>query len=304
MNDLKWTFEGKESGMRVGFIGLGSMGRPIAENVVAAGHDVVAWNRTPEKAKGLGAELAPTPADAARGAEVLVTMVSDDGAIEAVLYGQDGAASTLPEGAVHASMSTIGVACSRALAAAHEEAGQGYVACPVFGRPDMAQSAKLRVLAAGSRNAVERCRPLFEAVGQEVIELGETPEHANLVKILGNFLISSAIESMAEAFVVGRKAGLDADRLGEIYGRFFASPIYQHYGSLVAGGRFEPAGFKLKLGLKDTGLALAAADEAQAPMPVAGVIHDHYLSGVARGLGDHDWAALGRVVAEAAGLDG
>lgn len=289
--------------MRVGFIGLGQMGRPIAEHIVAAGHDVVAWNRTPEKADGLGVELATTPGDAARGADVLVTMLSDDAAVRAVLFGEDGAASTLPRGAVHASMSTIGVACSRELAAAHAESGQGYVACPVFGRPDAAASAKLRVLAAGSAEAVERCRPLFDVVGQDVIELGGKPEHANLVKILGNFLISSAIECMAEAFTVGRKHGLDAARLNEIYGGLFASPIYQNYGSRVAGGRFEPAGFKLKLGLKDTRLALAAADEVDAPLPVASVTHDHYVTGVASGLGEQDWAALGRIVAEAAGLE-
>lgn len=289
--------------MRIGFIGLGQMGRPMAQSVIGAGHDVVVWNRTREKAEGLDAPVASSPADAARDADVLVTMVSDDRAVEAVLFGDDGAAETLPEGSVHASMSTIGVPFSRHLADAHAEAGQDYVACPVFGRPDMAAEAQLRVLAAGSPEAVERCEPLFQAIGQEVIELGETPESANVVKLLGNFLIASTIESLAEVFAVGRKHGLDAAHLNEIYAGLFGSPIYRAYGGLVAEGRYEPAGFALKHGLKDTRLALEAADEAEAPMPVARVVHDHYLSAVARGLGEHDWAALGRVVAEAAGLD-
>jgi len=288
--------------MRIGFIGLGQMGRPIAENVIAAGHRVTVWNRTLEKTKGLEATVASGPADAARAAEVLVTMLSDDRAVEEVLFGREGAATALPEGAVHASMSTIGVPFSRRLAVAHANAGQGYVACPVFGRPDMAAEGQLRVLAAGDPGAVERCRSLFKAVGQGVIELGEAPERANVVKLLGNFLIASAIESLAEAFAVGRKHGLDAERLNEIYAGLFGSPIYRSYGGLVAEGRYQPAGFALEHGLKDTRLALEAADEAEAPMPVAGVIHDHYLSAVARGLGDHDWAALGQVVAEAAGL--
>lgn len=292
--------------MRVGFIGLGSMGRPMAENIIAAGHEVALWNRTREKAEALEGErvrVADSPAAAAAEAEVLVTMLSADDAVDAVLFGPDGAAAALPAGAVHASMTTLSVAGSRRLAGAHADAGQGYVAGPVFGRPDMAAAGKLWVLAGGSADAVERCRAVFDAVAQGVHELGEPPERANLVKIMGNFLIASAIESMGEAFAVGRKMGVDPGRMLEIYGGLFRSPIYENYGRLIVEGKYEPAGFKLSLGLKDTRLALAAADEAEAPMPAAGVIHDRYLSAVARGRGDHDWAALAREAAVAAGLE-
>ncbi len=296
--------------MRIGFVGLGSMGLPMALNLAQAGHSVSAWNRTPSRAKAVeeaGGRAAATAAEAAAEAEVLVTMLADDSAVSGVVFGEEavpeGILAALPKGAVHASASTISVALSRRLAQAHREAGQEFVAMPVFGRPQAAEARKLTVVAAGPAAARERCRPIFEAVGQATHELGDDAAAAAVVKLAGNFLIAAMMEGLAEAYALARKSGIEAARFLEIVnGGLIRSPLYESYGTLMAEERFEPAGFKLRLGLKDVRLALAAADAAAVPMPLAGLAHDHLLSALARGWGEMDWTVLARVVSEAAGL--
>lgn len=293
--------------MKIGFIGLGSMGRPMASNLLEAGHDLTVYNRTRSRATPLadaGAAVADTPGTAALDAEIVITMLSDDAAVEAVTFGDHGILEAMGEGAVHASMSTISATLSRRLADAHEAAGQGYLAAPVFGRPEAAEARKLWVIAAGPAETLERCGPALDDMSQGVIQVGEDVAQANVVKVAGNFLLASAIEAMSEAFTLVRKHGIEPAAFLEIMnGKLFRSPIYEAYGGLIAGARYEPAGFKLRHGLKDTRLVLAAADEAAAPMPVASLVRDRYLSAVARGWGELDWAALGRVATEAAGLD-
>lgn len=293
--------------MRVGFVGLGRMGLPMAQNLVRAGHQVAAYNRTRSRADALaeaGARAADTPADAAAGAEVVVTMLADDAAVEAVTLGEDGILGALPPGAVHLGMSTTGVALSRRLAAEHGRAGQAYVAAPVFGRPEAAEGAKLWTVAAGAPDAVDRCEPVFEAVGQGMFRVGEEPEKASVVKLAGNFMLAGMIEALGEAMAFGRKHDVEASKLLEVLtSTLFNLPVYRNYGGMIAEGRFEPAGFALRLGLKDVRLVLEAADEVAVPMPLASLAHDHFLSGVARGWGDLDWAGMSRVVAENAGLE-
>ncbi|MEJ2186637.1 MAG: NAD(P)-dependent oxidoreductase [Gemmatimonadota bacterium] len=290
--------------MRIAFLGLGSMGGPMAANLAASEHELVVWNRTREKASSLeGAAVADSPAQAADGADVVVTMLSDDDAVSAVVLGEDGAMSGMREGAVHASMSTISAALSRRLAEAHEERGQRYVAAPVFGRPDAAASAMLRVVAAGSSNALATCRPVFERVGQQVIQVGSDPAQANVMKLAGNFMLASAIEAMAEAYTLVGAHGIDTKMFHETMASgLFRSPIYENYGGMIEAGRFEPAGFALQHGLKDVRFALRAGDEAQVPLPFASVLRDRLLSAAARGWGSADWAALGRVAAVDAGV--
>ena len=292
--------------MKTTFIGLGNMGLPMARNLLQAGHALVVYNRTPARAqmlKQFGATVADGPAAAARGAEVLITMLGDDDAVEAMVLGDGGALAALPRGAIHISMSTISPALSRRLSERHRASGQTYVAAPVFGRPEAAEAKKLWVVAAGPAPAIERCRPLFDAMGQGTIVAGEEPARSNVIKLAGNFLIAAAIEAMGEAFAFGRKHGIaPAELLDVVNGKLFRSPIYENYGKLIADERYEPAGFKLKYGLKDVRLTLAAAEEVAAPMPVASVIRDHYLSGVARGWQDIDWAALARIASADAGL--
>ena len=292
--------------MNVSFIGLGSMGLPMARHLLQAGHKLVVYNRTRARAdqlRQLNPVVADSPAAAARDADVLITMVADDAALEEVILGPQGALAALSRGAIHVSMSTISPALSRRLAELHKAAGQAYVAAPVFGRPEAAEARKLWIVAAGPPQALERCGPVLDAMGQGVIVAGDDPPRANVIKLAGNFLLAAAIEAMGEAFALARKYGVaPAELLDIVNGRLFRSPIYENYGTLIAEERYEPAGFKLKYGLKDVRLALGAADEVAAPMPLASLIRDRYLSGVARGWGDIDWAGLARVAAADAGL--
>jgi len=293
--------------MRVGFVGLGRMGLPMARNLARAGHVVYAYNRTASRAEALHREegrvvVTRTPAEAARGCEVLITMLADDAAVEETVFRQE-AISALPRGAVHVSMSTISAALSKRLEAAHRDAGQGYIAAPVFGRPEAAEGAKLWVVAGGDAALLERVRPVLDAVGQGVRVVGHEPWQANVVKLAGNFTIISMLETLGEAFALVRKNGIEPSLFLEIInGALFKSPLYENYGRFISEERFEPAGFALRLGLKDVRLALAAADAAEVPMPAASMIHDRMLSGVARGLGDLDWSAVGGIAAAAAGL--
>jgi 3-hydroxyisobutyrate dehydrogenase-like beta-hydroxyacid dehydrogenase len=292
--------------MKVGFIGLGNMGSAIARNLIKAKHSLSVYNRTRSRAEAfasLGASVAETPAEAASDAEVLITMLADDTAVESVIYSPGNAAGALPAGAVHISMSTISVALSRRLAQTHREKQQHYVAAPVFGRPDAAAAAKLFIVTAGPGEQIERCRSLFDAIGQKTFLAGEEAQAANVIKLAGNFLITTVIESLGEAFAFGRKFGVDPHVFLDILtNSLFTAPVYRNYGSMIASDNFEPAGFKLPLGLKDNRLLLAAAEEAAVPMPMASLVHDRFVAALAQGLGEADWAAIARISYQTAGL--
>ena len=291
--------------MKVGFVGLGNMGQPIARNLAKAGHEVAAFNRTRARAEALkenGVTVAATPAEAAASGTVF-TMLSDDLAVEEVVLGKDGILQALPHGGIHISMSTISVALSQRLFSAHRERGQRYVAAPVFGRPEAAAAAKLYVVAAGSEDALAQSEPLFKVIGQRTFVVGENAPAANVVKLSGNFLIASVIESLGEAFALVRKYDIDPQEYLELLTTtLFSAPIYKTYGGIIAEGKYEPVGFKLALGLKDIRLAMAAAEAQSVPMPVASLIRDRYLGGVANGMADADWSALAQLVAQSAGL--
>ena len=291
--------------MDVGFVGLGNMGTPMALNLIKSGHRVIVYNRTRSKAEALaakGARIADRIADTCRG-DALITMLSDDAAVEGVIFGSAGALASLGRDTVHISMSTISVALSERLAAAHAGAGQGYVAAPVFGRPEAAAAAKLFIIAAGADATIARCSPLFYAMGQRTIVIGENPADANVTKLTGNFLIASVLESLGEAFALVRKSGIDSRRfLDSLTGTLFSAPVYQTYGSIIAEEKIPSGGFKMSLALKDMRLALAAADAKTVPMPIASLIRDHLLEGVAQGEGDSDWSGLARLSARSAGL--
>src|SRR6266513_476781 len=285
--------------MKVGFIGLGMMGSGMARNLIEAGHALVVFNRTRSRAQELaqlGATVAATPGEAAASAEVLITMLADDHALEDAMLGHGQALQSLPAGAVHVFMSTISVALSRRLAAAHRERQQHYVAAPVFGRPEAAAAGKLFIVAAGPIQQIERCQMLLDAMGQKTFVLDEEPSSANVTKLAGNFLISTTIESLAEAFSLIRKSGVDPKKFLEILtGSLFSAPVVINYGGMIAANHFEPVGFKLPLGLKDNRLVLAAADEAAVPMPMASLVHDRFVAAMAQGLGDSDWSAVARI---------
>ncbi|OBI23528.1 6-phosphogluconate dehydrogenase [Mycobacterium sp. E1386] len=291
--------------MDIGFIGLGNMGQGMAANLIGAGHQVTVYNRSPGKAQGLverGATAASTVAEACTG-DVVFTMLADDRAVEAVAFGEQGILAALTPGATHVSSSTISVALSERLTAAHGEAGQRYAAAPVFGRPEAAAAAKLFIVAAGAPQVLQPLSPLFDAIGQRTFVVSEQPHTANLVKLSGNFLIASVIESVSEAVALVAKAGVDRQQYVDILtSTLFAAPVYQTYGRLIARREFEPAGFAAQLGLKDVRLALAAAEQLQVPLPVASLLRDRFLTLVATGGGHLDWSALATLADRDAGL--
>jgi 3-hydroxyisobutyrate dehydrogenase-like beta-hydroxyacid dehydrogenase len=290
--------------MRVGFVGLGAMGRGMAGNLLRAGHEVIVWNRTRERAEALrsqGASIAATPAEAAR-AGVVMTMLADDAAVASVESGPDGLCAGLPRGGLHVSMSTISPETVARLAQEHASAGQSFVAAPVFGRPEAAAAAKLHVVAAGPTDAIERARPLLEAMGQRVFILGVDPAQASLVKLAGNFMITATIEALAEALALVGKAGVDRERFLEVLTEtLFSAPVYKGYGRALLEGRFSPPGFKLPLGAKDNRLFLQAAERQEVPLPLASLVRDRMLAALARGYGELDWSVFGHLAAEDAG---
>jgi 3-hydroxyisobutyrate dehydrogenase-like beta-hydroxyacid dehydrogenase len=290
--------------MDIGFVGLGNMGSGMAANLLKAGHRVTAYNRSQDKVDALaerGAGPARTIADAC-GGDAVVSMLANDDAVEAVTFGEGGILASLGEGAVHVSSSTISVDLATRLSAAHAEAGQRFVTAPVFGRPEAAEAAKLFVVAAGEPGAVEAVSPIFEAIGQRTFVVADDPKAASLVKLSGNFLIASVIESLGEAMALVGKAGVDKQQYLELLtSTLFGAPVYKTYGGLIAREEFEPAGFAAALGLKDVRLVLAAGDELRVPLPVASLLRDRFLTLLANG-GEHlDWSAMGALAAWEAG---
>ncbi len=291
--------------MNVGFIGLGQMGAGMAANLLAAGHQVTVYNRTPQKAAPLvaqGAQAAASVAAACRG-DAVFTMLADDPAVEAVAFGPDGVVAHLAAGAVHVSCSTISVALARRLAADHAAARQRYVSAPVFGRPDAAAARRLIVVAAGEPAAIAAVTPLLDAIGQRTIVIAPDPPAANLVKLSGNFLIAAVMESLGEAIALVAKGGVDRQQYIELLtSTLFAAPIYKTYGAILAAGRFSPPGFPAPMGAKDIRLALAAAEELRVPMPLASLLRDRLLALLAQGGDQLDWSAIGTLPAKDAGL--
>jgi 3-hydroxyisobutyrate dehydrogenase-like beta-hydroxyacid dehydrogenase len=293
--------------MKVGFIGLGRMGAAMAGSLLQAGHDLTVYNRTPNKTQGLidrGARLADRVADTCRG-DAVITMLADDGAVESIVFGEGGVLKSLGKGAIHVSMSTISVALSERLAAAHAGAGQRFAAAPVFGRPGAAAAGDLYIIAAGAPDVVATCMPLFEAMGQKTIHIGDVPRSANLVKLSGNFLTASVMEALSEAMALIRKAGIDPNRYYDLLtATLFTGPVFTNYGVLIVRQEYKPAGFAAPLGEKDIRLTLAAAEALRVPMPLASLVHDRLQTVIARGGEEFDWSAVGRLAATDAGLAG
>jgi 3-hydroxyisobutyrate dehydrogenase-like beta-hydroxyacid dehydrogenase/catechol 2,3-dioxygenase-like lactoylglutathione lyase family enzyme len=291
--------------MNVGFIGLGLMGSGVARNILEAGHDLVVWNRSPEKTAALaaaGAAVAPSIAAACAGREVVATMVANDEALLDVVGSDGGIRDALERGAIHLVMGTHGVDAVRRIAALHAEAGQVLVAAPVLGRPEVAAAGRLGIIAAGPPAAVARCAPLFDAAGRRTFDAGADPLAATVVKLANNFTLGCAIEAMAEAFALTRGYGLSPETLHEVLtdGLFAGSPAYAGYGRAMVEGRYEPPGMRAVLALKDVDLILTAAGGAGVPLPSAGVYRETLAAAVEEGDGDRDWAVVARTRAHAA----
>jgi 3-hydroxyisobutyrate dehydrogenase-like beta-hydroxyacid dehydrogenase len=286
------------------FLGLGAMGAPMARNLAAAGFVVRAWNRSPEKFAGYPELVrASSPADACRGASLVVSMLADDAAVNAVTFGPNGVLDALEPGAVHIGMSTVSVACTTRLVQAHAERGHGYVAAPVFGRPEAAKNRLLFIVPGGSEADLTRAATVFAAVGQGVFPMGTAPQ-ASVGKLAGNFLIAATIESLGEAFTLAEKSGVPPARLLEMLtGTLFGSPLVKGYGQRMVSGAFVPPGFTIRLGLKDVNLALAAAEAVDVPMPLAELAQSRMETAIERGRGEIDFAGFVTVIREEAGLE-
>jgi 3-hydroxyisobutyrate dehydrogenase-like beta-hydroxyacid dehydrogenase len=291
---------------KIGFVGLGNMGLNMAKSLISAGYQLQVHNRTISKAD----ELSPafitkcrTPAEAADGAEIIITMLSDDEVVKETVLGADSILQKLPKNSLHISMSTISPGTSKLLAQRHREAGSRYLAAPVFGRPEAAAAKKLWICISGDQQSKEIAKPILENLGQGIFDFGEDAGGANVVKIAGNFMIMASLEIMAEAYTLAEKNGLDRLRVAEFFGAtLFNAPIFQNYGKLIANKQYQPVGFKAKLGYKDARLAFKLAQQAETPMPVATAVHNRLLAAVAKGWGDKDWAeGIGRGVSEDAG---
>ncbi len=285
--------------MRVGFIGIGHMGRGMAMSLLDAGHEVTVYNRTRSAAEALrprGAIVSDDIAGACRG-DALFTMLANDDAVEAVAFGPAGILANLGRDAIHISSSTIGVGLSEKLAEAHQKAGQRYLSAPVLGRPDKAAQGELFVIAAGDQRTLDEATPLFDAIGQRTIQFGSRPSLANLVKLSANFLIATVFEALGEAIALVDRAGLDREQYVEfLTSTLFGAPVYRTYGPLVAADEPAPVGFAAPLGLKDIRLALAAAEALDVEMPFARVLRDRFLELLGASGGEAmDWSAIGRL---------
>jgi len=204
---------------------------------------------------------------------------------------------------IHINLATVSVALAKELAELHRQRKVGYIAAPVFGRPDAAAAGKLNIVVAGDPAVIAKAQPVLDAIGQKVWPVGDNPESANVVKIAGNFMIASAIETMGEAVALCRSHGIKADAFLDILtNTLFAAPAYKLYGGMIAAEKYQPAGFSAPLALKDVRLVLSAADANNVPMPFANVLRDSLMELIATGGGDSDWAAMAQVAARHAGL--
>jgi len=279
--------------MQIGFIGLGQMGRPMVERLKGAGHGVKVYNRTRSSP-----EIVERP-DQVLQADVVITMLADDAAVDAVWL-QSGLAARLPKGAVHLNMATVSMAIARQLAAIH---GNSYVSAPVFGRPPVAAKGELDIIAAGPAAALEKCQPLFKVLGKQTFVVGAEPEKANAVKIARNFLLATVIESLGEAFALVRKCGVaPADFLSILSSTSLGSPAYRNYGKMIVDQAWTPAQFAMPLGVKDVELALSTARDAGMNLPSGEMIRRHLLEAIKAGRAEQDWAALAGKLAADAGL--
>jgi 3-hydroxyisobutyrate dehydrogenase-like beta-hydroxyacid dehydrogenase len=296
---------------RIGFVGLGRMGSAMAKNLAQSGREVIGFVRHPERSKELselGVESTTDMRDLFK-CTIVISMLPNDSAVHEVVFGHDtrsgthGLSSGLNPGAVHLSMSTISTEASSAFAAEHARVRQGYVAAPVFGNPDAAKAKELFIIAAGAAGDIERCRPLFDILGQRTFEVGADPAAANLVKLAGNVMTAATLEILGEVLALTRKRGIDPEHfLNILTETMFGSRVHKIYGKKIAAQLYTTGGFVFPLALKDVRLALAEAEAANVPMPSVSVVRDRLIAGMARGYAQLDWSALGLLAAEEAGL--
>jgi 3-hydroxyisobutyrate dehydrogenase-like beta-hydroxyacid dehydrogenase len=290
---------------RIGFIGLGRMGAGIARNVMKAGFPLTVYNRTRAKMQPFldaGAAGAASPAEAAGGADVVVTSLMDDQSVLDAVTGGDGMLRGLSPGGVHVGTTTISPRCARALAAAHAAHGSDYVAAPVVGRPDVAGAGQLISFVAGDSGAIARCQAVVSAYSRAVLPVGATPAVANSLKLAVNYMLSAIVDLMAQVFAFGEKSGIGQQHLDMVMQTMFSHPGLQEYAARMRERRFDDVGFDLLGGLKDVQLILDASTEVRAPLPFASILRDKVLTAAAHGLGAKDVSVVYEITRMQAGL--
>lgn len=283
--------------MKLGFIGLGNLGIPIAENLLANTKQLYVYNRTEEKAEGLiekGAILCTSIKELASLCDIVFSIVSDDAALKQITIGNEGIAANLKAGGIHVCISTILPATAKELSALHSKYNNYYIGSPVMGRPEAARTGKLVFLVSGDAQAIEKVKPLLQRAGAaSVWEIGSEPETANTAKLCSNLLIISAIEAMAESIHLAEKSGLDANKwMNVLTQTLFSAPIYINYGNILLKKAYQPAGFSLRLGLKDVNLMVEQASSVGADVPFGKLLQTRLKECVENGLAGHDWTAI------------
>jgi 3-hydroxyisobutyrate dehydrogenase-like beta-hydroxyacid dehydrogenase len=298
----------KEAGkLKVGFLGLGRMGQGMSKRILDAGHDVVVYDVIKEATKVLGdagAGVAGSVAEACKGRDIVVTMLAEDYVVKEVVLGAGGVRDSLPVGSIHLAMGTYSIPTVRMIDAEHSKANQVLVAAPVLGRPDLAATGQLGIVAAGPEQALAKCDPLFQVMGRRTFQAGSKPEHANAIKLANNFVLGCAIESMAEGFSFVRKFGVVPQAFYDVMTEgLFAAPAYKVYGKIMVDESYDKVGFTTLLGLKDFNLIMEAADLARVPLPSGNAFRDRLLSAIAHGEGEKDWAVVAREQGRSSGID-
>ncbi|MDB6110665.1 MAG: 6-phosphogluconate dehydrogenase NAD-binding [Pedosphaera sp.] len=292
----------------IGFVGTGNMGLPMAENLLKAGYKLKVYNRTKAKMAPLverGAGTVEHPAEVAGSGGVVITMLADDAALKEVTLGPHGLIHSLGPESIHISMSTVSPAASRELAPLHREVSAYYLAATVSGRPEAAAAASLGIYLSGEATAKARVLDILHKLGRHISDCGEDPGAANVVKLAANFMLLSSIEAFAEALTFAEKQQLDRTAvMNMLCDNLFDCSVFRNYGRLLAAKAYEPAGFKVRLAFKDLRLAIQSGESAETPMPFADALHNRMISLVATGKADWDVSAIGRGVAEQAGLSG
>jgi 3-hydroxyisobutyrate dehydrogenase-like beta-hydroxyacid dehydrogenase len=281
----------------IAVVGLGAMGAPIARNLIRAGHDVVVWNRSSAPAEALAADGARVAADLVEAfqAPVVVSMLSNDAVVATTLLDPELLARAA-RGTLHVNMATISPELADRAASLHAEHGLGYVAAPVFGRVPAAEAGELNVLAAGAPEHVAAVLPVLEVLGRRVFRVGDEPRRGNLVKILGNYLIATSIQGLAEVMTLGEANGLSARDVYEVLTETIVGGVaHRSYGALIADSSYRPAGFTTTLGFKDVNLALDEARSAGLRMPLGEALTGVFTEALDAGQAEWDWAGIAEV---------
>ncbi|MHB1605071.1 MAG: NAD(P)-dependent oxidoreductase [Leptospirales bacterium] len=288
------------------WVGTGHMGFPMVSHLLRGGWPVTVFNRTQERARELekeGARLASTMNEALSRHRLVVTMLADDDAVRSVCEAPDGILDGLPAGGIHIVMGTLSPSYVESLEKQHAGRGHTLLSATVFGRPEKAQSASLTIVTAGPGKVLDTLLPFFQTLGSSIFRVGDRPDQANWIKILGNFTLGGLLETLAETLSLARRAGISPEKLIEILDTaLYNSPVFRNYGSLMSRGSYQPAGFLMRHGLKDVRIASKEADQMEVPLPLADILRSGLLAGINRGYGEWDWSALGRVRDEDAGV--